>query len=147
VRLPRIGNHADRCDGEGLRAEDDRNTDFYAVRIVRGDEMGVRPPAGDDDEEPDVVTFGIAAVDGRLAEADVEFPATTAELERQLGDAEIPYDASGRTIRISSALERTAVEEFETRQDLLNVLHPVFEERRESTSSGLLGQLRAMLPF
>lgn len=109
--------------------------------------MGVRPPPEDEDDEPDVITFGIAALDGRLDAAELTFPATAREIETQLGDVEIPCDAAGHTITLSTALDRTSTREFETRQDLLNALHPVFEERRSSAPSGFLGQLRAMLPF
>lgn len=109
--------------------------------------MGVRPPPEDEDDEPDVITFGIAALDGRLDDAELTFPATRREVEEELGNVDIPYNAAGRSIRLSEALDRTSVQRFESRQDLLNALHPVFEERRSSASSGLLGQLRSMLPF
>lgn len=109
--------------------------------------MGVRPPSEGEDDEPDVVTFGIAALDGRLDDADLTFPATAREVEAALGDIQIPYNASGNSIQLSTALNRTSTREFETRQDLLNALHPVFEERRSAAPSGLLGQLKAMLPF
>jgi len=107
----------------------------------------VRPPTNDADEEPDVVTFGIAALDGHLEHAEVTFPATRRELDQRLGGTEIPYDAAGHSIGFSRALEQTTVEEFETQQELLNALHPVFEEQRAATSNSLLAQLRALLPF
>jgi len=106
--------------------------------------MGVRPPANDSDE-PDAIEFGIAAVDARLDAADVTFPATKAELVGAL-DTEVPYDAQGRTVALADAIDETDRREFDSEQDLLNELHPVFENRRSSPMS-LLDRLRAMVPF
>jgi len=36
---------------------------------------------------------------------------------------------------------------FESEQAVLNELHPVFEAKRSETSIGVLGSIRAMLPF
>jgi hypothetical protein len=109
--------------------------------------MGVRPPSDDIDAEPDVVEFGIAALDARMESEAVSFPATAAELSDQWGHVEIPYDAAGHSVRLGTALTEADREEFETKQDLLNALHPVFERKREATSTSLLAQLRALVPF
>jgi len=110
--------------------------------------MGVRPPSDDDlDDEPDTVAFGIAALDARIADADVEFPTDSAAIRASLGDTEIPYNAAGNTMTVAEALDRVPSREFETEQELLNVLHPVFEERREASSGGLLARLRAYIPI
>jgi len=93
------------------------------------------------------VAFGIAALDARLTETDVEFPADSETIRAGLGDTEIPYDAAGNTMSVGEALDRVPSREFETEQELLNVLHPVFEERREATSGGLLARLRAYIPI
>ncbi|WP_121821401.1 DUF5789 family protein [Halostella salina] len=106
--------------------------------------MGVRPPANDSDE-PDAIEFGIAAVDARLDAADVTFPATRTDLVDALDD-EVPYDAQGRTVALAEAIDETDRHEFDSEQDLLNELHPVFENRRSSPMS-LLDRLRAMVPF
>jgi len=108
--------------------------------------MAVRPPQQGSDD-PETIEFGIAALDARLQEASVEFPATAAELERELGDSEIPSDASGHTLALADALDAVAIEQFDTKTELLDALHPVFEEHRASTGRGILGQLRALLPF
>ena len=42
--------------------------------------MGVRPPTNDTDDEPDVIDFGIAALDARLEDRDVSFPTTAGDL-------------------------------------------------------------------
>ncbi|MFB6118981.1 hypothetical protein [Halosegnis sp.] len=108
--------------------------------------MGVRPPADDTtDEEPDALAFGIAALDAHLDAA--TFPATAGELTDQLGDPAVPYDAAGNEIRLSEALRETDRERFETEQELLNALHPVFERHRERASSSIVAQLRGLLPF
>jgi hypothetical protein len=36
---------------------------------------------------------------------------------------------------------------FDSQSELLDLLHPVFEEYRVSTSGSLLGRIRAILPF
>jgi hypothetical protein len=109
--------------------------------------MGMRPPPSDDGDEPDVITFGIAALDARLTEAEVHYPTDTETLVRELGDPEVPYDANGSSVRLSEALEETHIERFETEQELLNALHPVFEQYRERSAGGILAQLRGLLPF
>jgi hypothetical protein len=109
--------------------------------------MGVRPPQQGDDDPPDTVAFGIAALDEHLSRAEVQFPATQQELLDALGDPEIPYDASGNTMSLSEAFENTHVSNFETKQNLMNALHPVFEARRQAANGSLVGQLRSLLPF
>jgi hypothetical protein len=109
--------------------------------------MGVRPPSNDIEEEPDVVEFGIAALDARLADDDISFPVTRAELDAEYGDTEVPFDAAGHTMTVGDALDAADREEFDSMQDLLNGLHPVFERKREATSTSLLAQLRSLVPF
>lgn len=109
--------------------------------------MGVRPPQQGDDDEPETVAFGIAAFDEHLNRGDVAFPTTGAELVESLGDPAIPYDAKGNELRLSDALESAHTDTFETRQELLNALHPVFENKRSRVNSSIVGQLRSLLPF
>lgn len=110
--------------------------------------MGVRPPRQDADE-PDVIEFGIAALDARLdrAEADISFPADAREIVRALGDPDIDYDAHGHSVSLSAALADVEQDRFESEQELLNALHPVFESHRASASTGLMDAIRSMLPF
>lgn len=107
----------------------------------------MRPPPSDDGDEPDTVTFGIAALDARLEEADIHYPTDAGSLVRELGDPQVPYDANGSSVALSEALEETHVSRFETEQELLNALHPVFERYRERSAGGILAQLRGLLPF
>ena len=109
--------------------------------------MGVQPPSNDVDEEPDVIEFGIAALDARLEELDLTFPTDADRLRREYGDLTVPVDAAGTEITLAEALDGTDHREFSSEQDLLNALHPIFEERREKTSRSLLAQLRALVPF
>jgi hypothetical protein len=108
--------------------------------------MGVRPPQQDDDE-PDAIEFGIAALDARLSESEVAFPADKDTLVDALGNRKIPYNATGNEVTIGTAIDRSGKTHFESEQELLNALHPVFEEMRESASSSVLMQLRALVPF
>jgi hypothetical protein len=108
--------------------------------------MGVRPPQQDGDE-PDAIEFGIAALDARVSEADVSFPADEDDIVAALGDTAVPYNATGNTVGIRDAIERSGKHYFETEQEFLNALHPVFENLRESASNSILMQLRALVPF
>jgi len=109
--------------------------------------MGVRPPQQDDDDTPETVAFGIAALDDHLEQAEVSFPATEEELLDALGDPAVPYDAMGNEMRLSEALDELGYVRFETRQEFLNAVHPVFEAKRERANNSLFGQLRSLLPF
>jgi len=108
--------------------------------------MGVRPPTGDS-SDPDAIEFGIAVLDDVLTDADISFPADSGTVVQEIGDQSVPYDASGNTVRLAEALAEVDSDRFESVQALKNDLYPVFEERRQSRGSGVLGQLRALIPF
>lgn len=108
--------------------------------------MGVQPPSDDIGEEPDVVEFGIAALDAELPE-EFAFPVDAAELRRTHGDLAIPVDASGTEMALETALERCSTTTFDSRRELLNQLHPVFEDRREAVSNSVFARLRSLVPF
>ncbi|MFB6081457.1 MAG: hypothetical protein ABEJ67_01415 [Halanaeroarchaeum sp.] len=107
--------------------------------------MAAVPPPSDS-EEPDTLAFGIAVLDERLRSADVSFPASAEAVVDALDDPAIPVDPSGRTMRLSTAIERADRARFDDRRDLLNALHPVFEEQR-GKSSGIRGFLKRLLPL
>ncbi len=106
--------------------------------------MAAPPPQGDD-AEPETIAFGIAAVDEALEETELTFPADADEILAATGDREIPYDSRGRTVRLSAAIEASDHTNFDSRRDLLNALHPVFEAKRDQ--GGLRGWVRTILPF
>lgn len=108
--------------------------------------MGVRPPQGDDDE-PETIEFGIAALAARLDDAELAFPAEREDVVRELGDPSIPIDASGRSVPLSAIVEELDRRRFDSQRELLNELHPVFEAYRERAASGLLSSLRSLFPF
>ncbi|MEF8820971.1 MAG: hypothetical protein V5A52_01720 [Halovenus sp.] len=107
--------------------------------------MGVRPPSNGTGTEPDAIEFGIAALDARLDERNVSFPVSAADLDAAHGDLSVAVDASGTEITLSDALAACDQHSFDSQQDLLNALHPVFEAKRES--SGILDRLRSLVPF
>ena len=109
--------------------------------------MGVRPPQQSNDDGPEIIAFGIAALDEHLERADIVFPTTSGELLDTLGDPNIPYDATGNEMRLSEALGELQRTDFETRQEFMNTIHPVFEARREQANNSIIGQLRSLLPF
>lgn len=108
--------------------------------------MGVRPPA-DDDEEPEVIEFGIAALEPKLEAAEIDYPTDARSLRASIGDVEVPYDATGNTLRLEEALEQVEGATFDSKREVLNALHPVFERKRERGGTGILSQLRALVPF
>ena len=109
--------------------------------------MGVRQPPSDSDDGPEVIEFGIAALDGIIEDAGVDFPITTRALAAELGEESVPYDVYGNTIRLDEVLEYVEDEEFDSKPQLLNELHPIFEHYRERSSRSVLQQVRALLPF
>lgn len=109
--------------------------------------MGVRPPSNGDDDEPESVEFGIAAVDARLKHADLSFPATKDDVAAELGDEKIPYNVHGNDVPLGEMLSEVDAEEFRSRQELLNGLHHPFEEYRQRHSGGVVQQFRSLLPF
>ncbi|QLC33982.1 hypothetical protein EFA46_007120 [Halarchaeum sp. CBA1220] len=108
--------------------------------------MAARPPTSDDDDGPDVVEFGIPAAESFLDAADVTYPVDRETLVAATGDPEVPIDTRGRTVAFSTALERTERERFDSRRDLLNALHPVLEDARQSGAAGVLGYVRSLIP-
>ena len=109
--------------------------------------MGVRPPQQGDDEAPETIAFGIAVLDEYLERAEVVFPMTDEELLEAIGDPNVPYDAKGNEMRLSKALSELPQTRFETRQEFMNALHPVFEAQREHANNSVVGRLRSLLPF
>jgi hypothetical protein len=50
-------------------------------------------------------------------------------------------------MRLGEAIDKSGLARFDTKQQFLNALHPVFEDQREATANGLIAQLRALVPF
>jgi len=107
--------------------------------------MAARPPSSDLDDEPDTVEFGIVALEAQVEKRGVSFPISTAELRAAHGDLRLAVDPSGTEMRLADALDACEQESFESKQDLLNAMHPVFEQKRDST--GIIGRLRALVPL
>jgi hypothetical protein len=108
--------------------------------------MAARPPP-DSSDEPDSIEFGIATLGARLDRAELSFPADGETITRAVPNTEIPYDAAGSTMSLAEAIDRTGTERFDSERQLLNELYPVFEQQRQARSSGVLAQLRSLLPF
>lgn len=108
--------------------------------------MAARPPSNDTDDEPDIVEFGIAALDAHIEEREVSFPVAAADLATTHGDLRVAVGPAGRELTLREALARCDRERFKSRQELLNTLHPVFEAEREA-GGGILGRLRSLVPI
>lgn len=109
--------------------------------------MGVRPPPSNSDEGPDVIEFGIAEVAAELDDAELSFPATGEEVVRRLSDPRIKYDANGHGVPLSEAVSEVERDRFESQQEFLNALHPVFERYRTSRTPSVIERVRAALPI
>ncbi|WP_267639844.1 hypothetical protein [Haloarchaeobius amylolyticus] len=107
--------------------------------------MAMRPPSNDTNEAG-AMDFGIARVDAELDHYDIDYPARAEDLQKRLGNVEIPYDTRGRTIKLGKAIAEAGVREFEDEQALLNALYPVFDEYR-SGSVSFVERMRGVLPF
>ena len=105
------------------------------------------PPADDDDDTPETLAFGISALDARITESELQFPATAETVVSALGDPEIPYDTAGHTLALTEALTEVPHREFDTETELKEALHPVYEEKRRSKGGSIVGQVRRLLPF
>jgi hypothetical protein len=108
--------------------------------------MAVRPPSGDG-TDPDAIEFGIAALAAHLDEGAVDFPADTETIADALDHVAVPVDANETTVSIDDALRATERTHYESRNQLLNELHPVFEAYRAEASTSIVGRLRGLLPF
>ncbi|WP_411963435.1 hypothetical protein [Haloferax sp. YSMS24] len=108
--------------------------------------MAARPPQNDT-SDPDAIEFGIAALSSDVDDADIDYPADARTIAQALNHVDVPIDAAGNTVAIDDALEATGKDQFDSRRDLLESLHPVFEEFRANASKSLLGRLRALVPF
>jgi len=108
--------------------------------------MAARPPANEEDDEAGIVEFGIPAVEGALDAADLTYPVDADDVVAATGDPSVPIDTAGRTLALSTALERCDGRRFDARRDLLNALHPVFEDARRSRTSGVVGLVRSLIP-
>jgi len=109
--------------------------------------MAARPPTGGVDDEPEIEEFGIVALDGAIEQWGLSFPLSADELASQYGDERVSVDPAGNEMRLGDALEQCPTETFESKQALLNALHPVFEAERERLSNTILGRLRSLVPF
>lgn len=105
--------------------------------------MAARPPTGTEEPgEPDV--FGIAVVDELLSDANLSYPVTGTEVVAATDDPSVPCGPNASELALSTALERTDRQRFESRQQLLDELHDVFERERQ-TGGGLLEWLRSLV--
>ena len=109
--------------------------------------MGVQPPSNDVEEDPDVVEFGIAALAARVEDLEIEYPVEAQRLVDRYGDIAVPVDAAGTEVSVAEAVRASGRHQFSSEQDLLNALHPVFEEYRRSRTPGVIERVRAALPL
>lgn len=105
--------------------------------------MAARPPQSND-EPREPAAFGIAAVDDHLSDANVSYPATPDEVATALDDPEVQCGPDGHDVELSTVLDRTGREEFDSRRDMLDELHDAFEAERHE-GGGFIGWLRSLV--
>jgi|SRR6056297_1825452 len=108
--------------------------------------MAARPPQNDT-SEPEVIAFGIAELAARLETAEINYPATSQQICAAVDDTAIPVDGTGNTVELATAFDHLPQDEFASQSELLDVLHPVFEEQRKQAATSVVGRLRALLPI
>ncbi|KAB1196269.1 MULTISPECIES: hypothetical protein [Haloferax] len=108
--------------------------------------MAAKPPQNNT-SEPDAIEFGIAALSDDVDAADIDYPADGRTIAQALEHVDVPIDAAGNTVTIDEALEATSKDHFESRRELLESLHPVFEEFRANASKSIFARLRSLVPF
>lgn len=110
--------------------------------------MGARPPQSNS-EKTDSIEFGIAELAAELDRAEISFPATADEIVRATENPRIDYDATGHAVALADVFEGTETERnrFESQRQVLNELHPVFEEYRTTRSPSLVERVRTMFRF
>lgn len=95
----------------------------------------------------EMIAFGIAALDSYLTDGDVSFPTDKQTLRETIGHVDVPYNATGNTLQLDTALDHTSKQQFENEQELLNELHPVFEKHRQEQGNPLLDRIRSVIPL
>jgi hypothetical protein len=101
----------------------------------------MRPPQNES-SEPDTIEFGIAALNARIDDSGVSFPATAGEVVESVQTADIPYDGSGNTIHLGEVLSQAGQQEFDNQTELLNTVHPIFEEKRANSAPGFIERIK-----
>jgi len=108
--------------------------------------MGVRTPRWEDDDH-DVGEFGIVALDSAWKKRSSPIPLRVRNSSTRSATRRFQSTPHGHIIALSTAIDRAGSDAFESEPALPNKLHPVFKAQRVETSIGVLGSLRAMLPF
>ena len=122
----------------------DDSTALEAAGILNRDYklyIRMRPPRNDS-SEPDTLEFGIAALNARIDESGAQFPATAEEVLESVQSTDIPYDGSGNTISLREVLEEVGKSEFDNQTELLNAVHPIFEDKRANAAPGFVERIR-----
>lgn len=105
--------------------------------------MAARPPQTNSSlDEP--TAFGIAVVDEHLEDADLEFPATPDDVVDAVGDPSVRCGPNAHEVSLSTVLDRTGRQRFDSRRDLLDELHDAFERERRG-GTGIVAWLKSLL--
>lgn len=88
------------------------------------------------------MAYGPDAIDELVQEAGLSYPVTARQIERDHALANIDVDDSGLSIMVGEVLARTDADRFESREDLVEKLAPVFERERAERRTGVLGKVK-----
>lgn len=88
------------------------------------------------------MTHGPDAVHDLVTESGWSYPVSVRRLEREHALANVQVDEKGNSIMLAEVLGQTDVDRFESREDLVTKLGPVFEAESKQRNVGLLGHIK-----
>ena len=88
------------------------------------------------------MVYGLDAIDKLVQEAELSYPVTVRELEREYALTNIDIDSRGQSIMVSELLAPTDVDRFENEADLHEKLGPLLEQEQSTRRTGVIGKLK-----
>lgn len=88
------------------------------------------------------MTHGPDAVHALVEESGWEYPVSVRRLEREHALANVQVDADGNSIMVAELLGKAEVDRFESYEDLVTKLGPVFEAESKRRKVGFLGRIK-----
>jgi hypothetical protein len=88
------------------------------------------------------MTYGPDAIHELVEESGWLYPVSVRRLEREHALANIQVDEKGNSIMLAELLGETDIDQFESYEDLVIKLGPVFETESDRRNVGLIGHLK-----
>ena len=90
------------------------------------------------------MTFGPDAVRYLIEESDLSYPVSVRRLEREYALENVELDAAGNSVMLAEILGEVEDDAFESEQDLVETLEPLFEEQSRKRNDGLVASLKRL---